>query len=318
MDTPHQLIGFQLETHLLAIDQIMPSKKLPEGIETTRKFAQLMASLKEIGLIEPLSVIRTEATSEQFMLLDGHMRMLAFKALGEERVPCLIATDDEAYTYNNRINRLSTVQEHYMVRRAIDRGVPKERLARALNLDIRSIDRRLSLLNGVCAAAVVLLQDKQFNPELARILRKLRPERQVEVVELMIAANALTVSYAEALFNATPPEQQIKPKRRSAGITDAQMAKLEREMEKVQDQYQTAEKNYGEGLLNFTVAKGFVSRLIDNPAVENYLSRFHPEIHAEFKQLAAAESMEQLLPSLDTVDDELNDIFQPEPLEVPR
>jgi hypothetical protein len=53
------------------------------------------------------------------------------------------------YTYNNRINRLSTIQEHYMLRRAIDRGVSKERLARAFNLDISSIDKRINLLEGV-------------------------------------------------------------------------------------------------------------------------------------------------------------------------
>lgn len=41
-------------------------------------------------------------------MLDGHIRLAALRELGRREVPCLVATDDEAYTYNNRINRLST------------------------------------------------------------------------------------------------------------------------------------------------------------------------------------------------------------------
>ena len=37
-----------------------------------------------------------------------------------EQVPCLISKDDEAFTYNKRINRLATVQEHYMILKAIE------------------------------------------------------------------------------------------------------------------------------------------------------------------------------------------------------
>lgn len=174
---------------------------------SSRKFAQIKVSIQEVGLIEPLSVAKPDPYKEEFLLLDDHMRVLVLKEMGETEAPCLLAKNDESYTYNNRINRLSTIQEHYMLRRAIDRGVSKERLARTFNLDISSIDKRVNLLEGVTAGAVVLLRDQQFNPEVARVLRKMRPERQVEAVELMIAANAITVIYAEALLTATHPEQ---------------------------------------------------------------------------------------------------------------
>ena len=55
-------------------------------------------------------------------------------------VPCLIAKDFETYTYNHRINRFSTVQEHYMLRRAIDKGVSKERLARVFNVNLSTLN----------------------------------------------------------------------------------------------------------------------------------------------------------------------------------
>lgn len=40
------------------------------------------------------------------------MRALALKGLGMREVPCLLAKDDEIYTYNHRINRLSTIKDH--------------------------------------------------------------------------------------------------------------------------------------------------------------------------------------------------------------
>jgi len=79
--------------------------------------------------------------------------VLAFRELGRDTIACLVAKDDETYTYNHRINRLSTIQEHYMIRRAIDRGVSKERLARAFNLNLSAINRRINLLEGICPDA---------------------------------------------------------------------------------------------------------------------------------------------------------------------
>ena len=113
-------LGFELETYQIPLDELLPSKKVPDGVMTTRKFRQIVSSIREIGLIEPLSVIKLDPEQASFLLLDGNLRVLALKELGQETAPCLIARDFETYTYNHRINRLSTVQEHYMLRRAID------------------------------------------------------------------------------------------------------------------------------------------------------------------------------------------------------
>lgn len=117
------LLGFDFETYHIPLEHLMPSKKVQDGVMSTRKYKQIVSSMHEIGLIEPLSVICPDATKPEFLLLDGHLRVLALKELGRAQAPCLLARDDETYTYNHRINRLSTIAEHYMIRRAIDRGV---------------------------------------------------------------------------------------------------------------------------------------------------------------------------------------------------
>ena len=301
------LVGFDLKTQVIALDALLPSKKVPDGAMTSRKFQQIKASIVEVGMIEPLSVSRPDVFKDEFLLLDGHMRVLALRELGESEAPCLIATDDETYTYTNRINRLSTIQEHYMLRRAIDRGVSKERLARAFNLDVSSIDKRVNLLEGVTAGAVVLLRDQQFNPEVARVLRKMRPERQVEAVELMIAAKAVNVTYAEALLNATLPEQLAdhhRPPRIKPMATPEQMAKLEREMDKVQGQYQQAEQTYGADLLHLVVAKGYLTKLLANEAVRRYLAQHQPEILDEFQALVDTVALNPEASEMETREDE--------------
>ena len=72
-------LGFDLETYQIPIDELMPSNKAADGVMTTRKFKQIVSSISEIGLIEPLSVIKPAPDAPGFLLLDGNLRVLALK-----------------------------------------------------------------------------------------------------------------------------------------------------------------------------------------------------------------------------------------------
>lgn len=291
------ILGFDLETFQIPLDDLLPSKRVPDGVMTTRKFRQIVSSIREIGLIEPLSVIKLDTAQKGFLVLDGNLRVLALKELGQDTAPCLIAKDFETYTYNHRINRLSTVQEHYMLRRAIDKGVTKERLARAFNVNLSTINSRVNLLHGICAKAVELLQDYEFAPDVTRHLRKMKAARQIEAVELMIAANTITATHADALLKATPADQRadfVPPKpEEPKGDPLEQIVRLEKEMNQVQETYKRAEENYGSDLLNLVVAKGYLKKLLANDAVRSYLQRHAPEIHEQMEFVVNTASMEE-------------------------
>ncbi len=79
-------------------------------------------------MVEPLMITRDRKAPGKYLVLDGHLRLEVLKELGEEDALCLIASEDEGYTYNNRINRLAIIQEHKMILHAIERGVPEDRL----------------------------------------------------------------------------------------------------------------------------------------------------------------------------------------------
>ena len=176
-------LGFVPEPLVLPLSSVLPSRKTPEGLLASRKFKQITASIEAVGLIEPLSVGKPNREG-QHILLDGHTRLVALKQLGFDKAPCLVATDDESYTYNNRINRLSSIQEHLMIRRAVERGVTPEKLAKALDVDISHIIKKLNLLEGICPEAAELLRDQTFSANLGAVLRKLKPTRQVECVAI--------------------------------------------------------------------------------------------------------------------------------------
>ena len=306
------LLGFDMETCQVSLDCLLPSKKVVNGTMSTRKYKQVVSSISEIGLIEPLSVIPADSDRSEYLLLDGHLRVLALKELGMETAPCLIAKDDETFSYNHRINRLSTVQEHYMLRRAIDRGVSRERLARAFNVNLSAINRRVNLLEGICTEAIDLLQDKQFTPDVTRILRNMKGARQVEAVELMVSSNTITVAHAEALLKATPPELRtdVRPLERDRSSSIEQLVKLEKEMSQVQTQYKDAEQNYGSDLLNLVVAKGYLTKLLVNDAVKSYIHRHEPEILEQFELVANTVSMEEALhqQEIDLENESVNDM----------
>lgn len=288
-------LGFSLETRSVPLANLLPSRKIPEGLDISKKFKQIRSSIEEIGLIEPLSITPEIQKSGNHMVLDGHIRMIAFRDLGQTEVPCLVAKDDEGYTYNSRINRLSTIQEHYMIRRAIDRGVSPERLAKALSMDVSHVNKKMRLLDGICPEAQELLKDRQFSPELSRFLRQMKPTRQVECIELMLSANNVTVAYVEAMLVATPAEMLVEGKKppKASGVTQEQMAKMEREMANLQGQYKMVEESYGQDVLNLVLARGYLMRLLENGAVTRYLKQRQPDVLKEFEAIVKTVALDQ-------------------------
>jgi hypothetical protein len=214
---------------------------------------------------------------------------------GHTEARCLIADDDEAFTYNKRINGLATIQEHFMIVRALKRGVSEEKLARALDINLKLIKRRRTLLDGICPEVVELLADRKVNPAVFEVLRKMRPMRQIEAAELMIIAGNFATSYARALLAATKQQDLVNPDqpKRVAGLTAEQMAKMEREMSALQQDYKSVEASYGDDILHLVIATGYLSRLIQNRQVERYLTQNHSEFLKGFRDIVAAASLEQ-------------------------
>lgn len=182
-----------------------------------------------------------------------------------------------------------------MIKRAIERGVSADHLAKALSIDVSQIFKKANLLDGICSEAIELLKDRHFSADLARVIRKMKPTRQVECVELLISANNITVPYAEALLVATPAEFLVDGKkvRKLTAVTPEQIARMEREMENLQGQYKLVEQTYAEDVLNLVLAKGYLGKLLGNKAVARFLQLRQPEVLAEFKAIVQSMSLDR-------------------------
>jgi hypothetical protein len=285
--------GFLSETKIVHISDLVPLKVLREGAKESKKYWQILGSVKAIGLVEPPVIAPAAKTDGKYYLLDGHLRVEALKDIGVSDVECLVSTDDEGYTYNKQINRLSAVQEHRMVLRAIERGVPEARIAEALGLEVTSVQRRARMLNGVCKEAIDLLKDMPCPLIAFDMLRQMVPARQIEAAELIVGQSNFTGMFAKALLAATPNEQLVTARRRTAeqSATTEQIGKMERELARLQCQVRSIEDTYGTDNLHLTVARGYVRALLANARIVRWLSIHRPEYLEEFQLIADVESI---------------------------
>lgn len=279
--------GFQEKLIEIAVEELLTTKSISIYAMKCRKYGQVISSIREVGLIEA-PVVAPIKKGKGYLLLDGHLRIMALKELGVERVSCLISTDDETYTYNKYINRLSAIQEHRMIIKAIQSGVSEEKLARALNLDISTIRNKKCLLEGICPEAVDLLKDKVVPEPVFRVLKKMKAPRQINAAMLMNDQNKFTSSYAKALLDATPANQLVnkgRPKKETPAIL-ARQARLEEESLALSREIGSLKEQYGTAMIDMTSMQAYLKSLLGNEAVAKYLRELHGPIHDKFKQIA--------------------------------
>lgn len=286
-------VGFELRKIRVPLDHILPVRQIKDPQARFMRYKMIVASLKEVGLIEPLVIYPQKGCADKYLLLEGHLRHTALKEIGETEADCIVATDDECFTYNARINRVAPIQEYKMITRAVQNGVRPERIAAALNIPTSQIRATMTLLDGIHDEAVELLKDKAISPRSIRLLKKVNSVRQIEIVELMVSANNYTTGYAEALTLCTPKDQLVNPEepKQKEGMKPEEIARMEAEMETLEQDLKVAEECYGENMLNLTLARGYIKKLLDNARIVRFLTANHSDLLAEFESIAATEAL---------------------------
>lgn len=298
MDNAEVKIAFEEDIVIVPFESILPLKQVSDETKKFVRYKRVAQSISEVGLIEPLVISKQPDENGKYLLLDGHWRRAALLDRGETSARCILAHDDETFTYNKRINHLATIQEYFMIVRALARGVSEEKLAKALDVNIGHIKRRRAMLDGISPEVIEMLKDKMVSSVTFDVLRRMGSMRQVEVAELMLSASNFTIGYARALLAATKQSDLAKPERvkKIDGMTSEQIARMEREMSVLQQDFKAVETSYGEDVLHLVIACGYISKLIGNKKVERYLDQNHPEILEEFKSIVSVTSLDNPVP----------------------
>jgi RepB plasmid partitioning protein/ParB-like nuclease domain len=278
--------AFEKQIVMLPLDIIVPQRTITADHRKADFYRQLTASLKHIGLIEPL-VVYPRGPGD-YLLLEGHMRLEILKSLGVKEAKCLLSTDDEAYTYNRHVNHIPAIAQHFMLLEALKTGLTEERIAIALDVSLDSIRLRRDLLNGICPEVVQILINKAISPQVFGILRKMKPIRQIEAAEHMVAGGTYTIPFARALLAVTKSEMLEGPAASSKKLQATSVAArsmLEGENEFLLRDLKSVEESYGTDVLTLTVACAYLDRLLKNPKVERYLARHHVDILPTLQKL---------------------------------
>ena len=294
MSNPNKVrIGFERRGIEIPLSAILPIRQVRPADSCFGKYRAVLASIKAVGLVEPLVVFPNKNDKGTFLLLDGHLRLKALQELGLEKALCLISTEDDAFTYNDKVNRLTIIQEHRMVMKALEHGVSEEQIARALDLDVKRIIAGKNLLEGVHPEAVQILKDKPISESALRILKQVKALRQIEMAQLMVSGNNYSYGYTRALLVGTQQEQLVKPDqpKQVKGMSAEDVTRMEQEMKSLERDFRVFQDKFGENTLHLGAAQRYVRRVLDNAKVKRFLQQRYPELLDELQELGALETL---------------------------
>ncbi len=247
-------------------------------------YRKILASIRAIGLIEPLCVFEEDG---KYIILDGYLRYRACLELGVATVPCLILATKEAYTPNRMVNHLSPVHELRILKESLgtlDEGTLAKSLGRS------SIQSPLNgKVLGQLHALVVDALDKKDTPlhKCAEELTFVKPEYQTVILKEMEKAGDFSPTFARALILRAPdsmknPEGRSRTpwNRRSEQKKDL-AARLE-EVGRRHDFYSALYRQYVADLLKLCI---YVRKLMNNTPIASYLKSRHPEMFDRFQEI---------------------------------
>src|SRR5579862_1068333 len=247
MSTPVRA-SFEPKVIMLKTAALVPSREIDSRTQKDPKYRQIEASVRQIGLVEPIIVF--PIAKGQYRVLDGHKRLDIMTRRGVNEVQCILATEDESFTYNKRVNYLTPVGENQMILKALKHN-SEATIAKALAVNTRTIQRKRDLLMGICKEAIDLLKDRRIPVRAFAVLRRMKPVRQVEVVQLMISSQKYSEGFAQALLAGTRAEMLAEPgeSRAVKAIPKEQRIGMEHETEMLLRDFREAESSYGANLL---------------------------------------------------------------------
>jgi len=279
--------AFQPNVITLKLESLEPSRAIEPRERKERKYRQIEASLASVGLVEPLVVF--SIGKGKYRLLDGNTRLDILVRRKILDVECILATEDEAFTYNKRVNYLSPVGEHQMILRALKHN-SEEDIAKALAVNISIIRRKRDLLVGICKEAIDLLKDRRISSAAFASLRKMKPIRQIEVAQLMLTSNRYSETFAEALLTGTRADMLVEPHKvgPAKSLSQEQKLGMERETDVLLRDLKTVEASYGTDVLALGVACRYVIRMLANATVRHYIEGRFPDILGELDAVVAS------------------------------
>lgn len=200
----------------IPLGRIRPNPQQPRRSFDEEGLAELAASIRSCGILQPLTVRRA---GEGYELVAGERRLRAARIAGLREVPCLVAQVGEedsallALMENLQRRDLDCWEEAQAIARLISRyGLSQEEAARRLGRAQPTVANKLRLLR-LPEDVRALLRENGLTERHARALLRLQdPEVQRRAAGDM-ARRGMNVAQAEAYVEKLLQSDQVTPPR---------------------------------------------------------------------------------------------------------
>ena len=186
----------------LPVSAIRPNSRQPRNSFPEAGIKELAASIREVGILQPLVVRSTPAG---FELIAGERRLRAAKEAGLDRVPVLIRQAGEnesmelALVENLQRENLSPLETAAAYQALMDGfGLSKDQLARRLGKSRAAVTNTLRLVH-LPENIQALLRDGKISEGHARALLGLNNEEQMTELAHKVGKEKLSVRKTEEL-----------------------------------------------------------------------------------------------------------------------
>ena len=200
----------------IPLGRIRPNPQQPRRSFDEEGLAELAASIRSCGILQPLTVRRA---GESYELVAGERRLRAARIAGLREVPCLVAQVGEedsallALMENLQRRDLDCWEEAQAIARLISRyGLSQEEAARRLGRAQPTVANKLRLLR-LPEDVRALLRENGLTERHARALLRLQdPEVQRRAAGEMVR-RGMNVAQAEAYVEKLLQSAQVTPPR---------------------------------------------------------------------------------------------------------
>ena len=193
----------------IPVSAVRPNTNQPRSTFPESGIRELAASIKEVGILQPLVVRSTESG---FELIAGERRLRAAKEAGLDRVPVLIrqAADNESMELalvenlqREDLNPLETAAAYQALMDGF--GLTKEQLANRLGKSRVAVTNTLRLAQLPDSIRSLVLEGSLTEGH-ARTLLSLQDEEQMQILAQRIQAEKLSVRKTEELVRGLTTE----------------------------------------------------------------------------------------------------------------
>ncbi len=205
------------------VDSISPNPKQPRTVFNEEAMAELVASIKEIGILQPPVVRQT--SPGRYELIMGERRFRAAKLAGLRSIPVIIRqTPDnellrEALIENIHRSQLNPLEEAAAYTQLLqDFNCTHDELAQKLGRSRPLISNTMRLLN-LPASVQSRVASGIISAGHARALLGLENEAEIDRLAKRIVAEGLSVRAVEEIIAATSPKAASKTKKKSGGTS---------------------------------------------------------------------------------------------------